>query len=160
MTSPCCCFPAGSGPFHPISPKALWCQFELCYFEALPCLALLRVVHFIVIADQKMRNSVAFFFFFFAFHSVFSVLCGQISLDKGLINFIFLVVSGFLPTKKEACDKQTTSIFCLPNCTQAGSFFFMHQAPYCYTEPWRVLAFHLPRLHGCAHHACNTRSDC
>lgn len=65
MTSPGCCFPAELGPFHPICPKTARCQFDLCYFETLPCLTLLRIVHFIVIADQKMRNSEYFFFLYF-----------------------------------------------------------------------------------------------
>lgn len=84
MVSSCCCSPVESGPLHSVSPKTLWCRFEFCFLEMLPHLTLFRVVHFMTIADQKMRNGE----FTSVFQSVSSVSCGRISLCKGLFCFI------------------------------------------------------------------------
>lgn len=134
----------------------LRCTFELCFLEMLPHLTLFSVVHFITIPEAKMRNGGLFF----VFQSVFqSHVAESLYAKDYFVSFCFPRCQWLSSNTKKACAKQRSGV-CLPNCIQAGSYFLLQQAPYCCNEPWRVFGFHVPKLRGCAPHACITRSDC
>lgn len=70
----------------------------------------------------------------FLFQSFFILLWLNLSMQRILFYFIFLDVSGFLPTQRKLSVSKLVLFLCLPCCVQVGSCSLLLQAPYCCDE--------------------------
>lgn len=91
----------------------------------------------------------------FVFQSFFSLVWPNLFMQRiVLFHFIFLDVSGCLPTQRKLPVSKPVLFLCLPCCVQAGSCFLLQQAPYCCDEPRRVLGFHVRTWASWQHSTC------